>query len=214
MKSMAASSSSAPKPDLWLNQCRDFGPEGVCGIDEAGRGPLAGPVVTAAVVLDASRPIAGLHDSKKLMEARREMLYKLIIQQAAAYSIQCIEPAVIDEMNILQATLYGMELAAREVADTCTHILIDGNRVPKALPQARAIVKGDGRYAAIAAASILAKVTRDRIMREYHQQYPHYNFAQNKGYPTAQHLQAIQQHGITPIHRKSYKPIHQLTLDF
>lgn len=211
---MVASSSSAPKPDLWHNQCRDFGPDGVCGIDEAGRGPLAGPVVTAAVVLDASRPIAGLNDSKKLTEARREALYGEIIEHAAAYSIQRIEPVVIDKMNILQATLYGMELAARDVAAHCNHILIDGNRVPKGLPQAQAVVKGDGHYAAIAAASILAKVTRDRIMKEYHVQYPHYNFAQNKGYPTAEHMQAIRQHGITPIHRKSYKPIHQLTLDF
>lgn len=211
---MDASSLSAPKPDLWKNQCRDFGPDGVCGIDEAGRGPLAGPVVVAAVVLDAAHPVAGLNDSKKLTAARREALFEQIIQWAAAYSIRRIEPQTIDEMNILQATLWGMESVAQEIAEHCTHVLVDGNRVPEALPQARAIIKGDGHYAAIAAASILAKVTRDQIMQAYHLQYPHYNFAQNKGYPTAEHLRAIREHGITPIHRKSYKPISQLTLDF
>ena len=212
---MVASSSSVPKPDLWQKQVVDFGASEVCGVDEAGRGPLAGPVVVAAVILDANRPIAGLDDSKKLSASKRETLYSQIVAAATAYNIQRISPRIIDEINILQATLRGMQQAALAIVTSASTILIDGNRVPKELlGRARAVVKGDGKYAAIAAASILAKVTRDRIMEEYDAIYPGYGFAQNKGYPTKQHLAAICNLGITPIHRKTYKPVQQLTLDF
>ncbi len=212
---MVASSSSVPKPDLWQSQVVDFGASEVCGVDEAGRGPLAGPVVVAAVILDANRPIAGLDDSKKLSASKRETLYSQIVATATAYNIQRISPRIIDEINILQATLRGMQQAALAIVTSASTILIDGNRVPKELlGRARAVVKGDGKYAAIAAASILAKVTRDRIMEEYDAIYPGYGFAQNKGYPTKQHLAAIRNLGITPIHRKTYKPVQQLTLDF
>jgi len=212
---MVASSSSVPKPDLWQSQVVDFGASEVCGVDEAGRGPLAGPVVVAAVILDANRPIAGLDDSKKLSASKRETLYSQIVAAATAYNIQRISPRIIDEINILQATLRGMQQAALAIVTSASTILIDGNRVPKELlGRARAVVKGDGKYAAIAAASILAKVTRDRIMEEYDAIYPGYGFAQNKGYPTKQHLAAIRNLGITPIHRKTYKPVQQLTLDF
>ena len=187
----------------------------MCGVDEAGRGPLAGPVVVVAVILDANRPIAGLDDSKKISASKREALYSQIVAAATAYNIQRISPRIIDEINILQATLRGMQQAALAIVTSASTILIDGNRVPKELfGRARAVVKGDGKYAAIAAASILAKVTRDRIMEEYDAIYPGYGFAQNKGYPTKQHLAAICNLGITPIHRKTYKPVQQLTLDF
>ena len=187
--------------------------ENIAGVDEAGRGPLAGPVVIAAVILASE--IIGLNDSKKLSEKKRELLFEQIIQKAKSYKIVIVPPKIIDEMNILQATLWGMEEAVLNLPITADFSLIDGNKIPKRLAEnADAIIKGDGKIASIAAASILAKVTRDRIMIKLHKEFPHYNFLSNKGYPTKEHLAAIRTHGITIHHRKSYKPVQQYTFDF
>ena len=187
----------------------------IAGIDEAGRGPLAGPVVVAAVILDHKNPIKGLNDSKKLSEKKRKILFEQIMENTSLVSIQIISPSEIDKRNILQATLYGMEeaiFALKQKPDLC---IIDGNIIPKRIADfSRSFVKGDGRFASIAAASIVAKVTRDEIMKEYHKEFPEYNFKQNKGYPTKEHLNALRKHGITPIHRRSYKPVSELTFDF
>lgn len=187
----------------------------VAGIDEAGRGPLAGPVVVAAVVLPAELRIKGLNDSKKLSEKKREILFDQIIEKAEFYKIIEISPEIIDEINILQATMLGMERSVFELDCEVDFCLVDGNRVPNGLQKfSEAMIKGDGRFASIAAASILAKVTRDRIMLKLHEEFPVYNFAKNKGYPTAEHVAALNKYGITPYHRKSYKPVQQLSFDF
>ncbi len=187
----------------------------IAGVDEAGRGPLAGPVVTAAVILDLKKKIPGLNDSKKLTEKKREELFDIITKKAICWEIKIVSPEIIDEINILQATLHGMEeavLSLKVKPDLC---LIDGNKVPKRLVGfSKAIVKGDAKIASIAAASILAKVTRDRLMHKLHKEFPQYNFKQNKGYPTKEHIAAIDKYGIIDCHRKSYKPIQQLTLKF
>jgi len=187
----------------------------IAGVDEAGRGPLAGPVVTAAVILDMDKKIPGLNDSKKLSEKKREELYKIITEEAICWKVKIISPEIIDKINILQATLLGMEeavLALNIKPDLC---LIDGNRIPKKIENfSKAIVKGDSKIASIAASSIIAKVTRDRIMYELHEQFPHYNFKQNKGYPTREHIVALNEYGILDCHRKSYKPVQELTLRF
>ena len=187
----------------------------IAGVDEAGRGPLAGPVVVAAVILDLKKRIHGLNDSKKLSEKRREELYEIIISDAICWEVKIVSPEVIDEINILQATLLGMEgavLALKVKPDIC---LIDGNKIPKKLfGFSKAIVKGDAKIASIAAASILAKVTRDRLMHKLHEKFPQYNFKKNKGYPTKEHIAALDKFGVLDCHRKSYKPIQQLTLKF
>lgn len=187
----------------------------IAGSDEAGRGPLAGPVVAAAVILNHSLPISGLNDSKKLSEKKREQLYAIITTQAVAWKASIISPQIIDEINILQASLLAMQnsvLALPIKPDLC---LIDGNKLPAGIANfSKAIIKGDATYASIAAASIIAKVTRDRIMLELHKKNPEYNFAKNKGYPTKEHLIAIDEFGILDCHRKSYKPIQQFTLKF
>ncbi|MEA2096201.1 MAG: ribonuclease HII [Candidatus Cloacimonadota bacterium] len=187
----------------------------IAGVDEAGRGPLAGPVVTAAVILDLKKKIPGLNDSKKLSEKKREELFNIITKEAICWEVKIISPKIIDEINILQATLFGMKeavLALEVKPDLC---LIDGNKIPKKLTGfSKAIVKGDAKIASIAAASILAKVTRDRIMHELHEKFPQYNFKQNKGYPTKEHIAALDKYGILDCHRRSYKPIQQLTLKF
>jgi len=189
--------------------------ETIAGIDEAGRGPLAGPVVIAAVILNPQNRIDNLNDSKKISVKLRELLYEEIIQKALFWNVQIISPQKIDEINILQATLLGMEKTVFNLKKMPNYCLIDGNQIPQKLRGfSEAIVKGDGKIASIAAASILAKVSRDRIMQKYHEVYPNYNFAKNKGYPTKEHFYAIQKYGITSIHRKSYKPISQLILDF
>lgn len=180
----------------------------IAGVDEAGRGPLAGPLVVAAVILDPSRPIVGIGDSKALTERRRETLFPLIREQALAFHICVVEVALIDEINIFQATMHGMRESVRGLAVSPALARIDGNRIPPDLPcAAEAWIGGDARDAAIGAASILAKVTRDRMMLELHQRFPHYGFERHKGYPTAEHLAALREHGPCPDHRRSFAPV-------
>ncbi|TAF74526.1 MAG: ribonuclease HII [Curvibacter sp.] len=179
----------------------------VAGVDEAGRGPLAGPVVAAAVILDDLRPIAGLNDSKKLSAARREKLLDEIRAKALCYSIAHASVEEIDEINILQATLLAMRRAVEGLRLKPAKVLVDGNRLPVLDVLAEAIVKGDATVPAISAASILAKVTRDRWCAELDAQYPQYGFATHKGYGTAEHLAALQTHGACPEHRKTFAPV-------
>lgn len=185
----------------------------VAGVDEAGRGPLAGPVVVAAVILDAQRPIDGLDDSKKLTEAKREELFPLIVERALGYSVVVIEREEIDRINIFQATMVGMARAVRGLTPAATEALIDGNHLPKELPcPARAIIGGDALEPAISAASILAKVSRDRLMVAMDAQFPGYGFAAHKGYSTPGHLAALQRLGPCIEHRRSFAPV-KLLLD-
>lgn len=178
------------------------------GVDEAGRGPLAGPVVCAAVILPADFHLLGLNDSKKVAEAKRQQLFDAIQQQALAFSIVFISPAEIDQHNILQATLLGMARALEQLHITPNLALVDGNHLPKQLTcNAQAVVGGDSIHPCIMAASILAKVSRDRYMQNLDALYPQFGFAQHKGYPTAKHLQALKTHGICPEHRRSYSPV-------
>ena len=180
----------------------------IAGVDEAGRGPLAGPLVVAAVILDPRRPIAGVGDSKALSAKRRDALFPLICEQALAFHIHVVTVELIDQLNIFQATMHGMRESVRALSCAPTLARIDGNRIPPDLPcPAEAWVGGDGRDAAIGAASILAKVTRDRMMLDLHQRFPHYGFDRHKGYPTAEHLAALRQHGPCPDHRRSFAPV-------
>ncbi|WP_266159994.1 ribonuclease HII [Dyella silvatica] len=183
----------------------------VAGVDEAGRGPLAGPLTVAAVILDPLRPIAGLNDSKKLSEKKREALYPQIIERALAYCIVVVAPEEIDQLNIFQATMTGMSRAVAGLTPSARTALIDGNKLPKDLPcPGQAIVGGDALEPAISAASILAKVTRDRLMVALEQTHPGYGFAIHKGYPTPAHLCALKQLGPCPEHRRSFAPVRQL----
>jgi ribonuclease HII len=169
---------------------------------------LAGPVTAAAVILDASRPIAGLNDSKKLSESAREALFVLIVERALAWRIEFVEAEEIDRLNILQATLTGMRRALEGLSPRADAARIDGNKIPRGLPcPAEAVVGGDAIEPAIMAASILAKVARDRRMRELHAQYPQYGFDRHKGYPSAAHLAALRTHGPCAEHRRSYAPV-------
>ena len=187
----------------------------IAGVDEAGRGPLAGPVVVAAVILDLKKKIPRINDSKKLSEKRREELYEIITKESICWEIKIVSSEIIDKINILQATLFGMEEAVLALKIKPGLCLIDGNKIPqKLIGFSKAIVKGDSKIASIAAASILAKVTRDRLMHKLHAKFPQYNFKQNKGYPTKEHIAALDKYGILDCHRKSYKPIQQLTLKF
>ena len=180
----------------------------VAGVDEAGRGPLAGPVCVAAVILDPARAIDGLGDSKQLSERRREALYPLILERAVAWRIEFVEAAEIDQRNILQATMAGMRRAVALLSPAAGHALVDGNRVPDGLPcPATAIVDGDALEPAIMAASILAKVARDARMRALHLQYPAYGFDRHKGYPSPLHREALRLHGPCPEHRRSFAPV-------
>ena len=182
----------------------------LAGVDEAGRGPLAGPVCVAAVILDPARPIDGLDDSKQLSERKREALYALIVERALAWRIEFVEAGEIDALNILQATMTGMRRAVAALAPAAHHALIDGNRVPDGMPcLATAIVDGDASEPAIMAASILAKVARDARMRELHGQYPQYGFDRHKGYPSAMHREALLKHGPCPQHRRSFAPVQR-----
>lgn len=181
----------------------------VCGVDEVGRGPLCGPVVTAAVILDPLKPIAELNDSKKLSEKKREALFDEIKEKALAWSIGRAEVEEIDELNILHATMLAMQRAVNGLSVKPELALIDGNRCPKLDCRAEAIIKGDGKVQAIGAASILAKVARDREMAEMEKIYPGYGIAGHKGYPTKVHREALKKLGATPIHRRSFKPVRE-----
>ena len=181
----------------------------VAGVDEVGRGPLCGPVVTAAVILDPRRPILGLNDSKKLTEARREKLFDEIREKALAWCIARAEVEEIDRLNILHATMLAMQRAVEGLSVVPRLALIDGNRCPVLSMPSRAVIQGDGQEPAIAAASILAKVSRDREMVLLDAQYPGYGLAQHKGYPTPVHLEALQRLGATLIHRRSFAPVRQ-----
>ena len=185
----------------------------VCGIDEAGRGPLAGTVVAAAVILDPLRPIAGLNDSKKLSEKKRDALAVLIRERAIAWFVASASVEEIDRLNILHATMLAMQRAVAGLAVRPLSALVDGNRCPKLDIPCEAIIKGDGKIASIAAASILAKTVRDAEMLGLHEQYPMYGFDRHMGYPTAAHFKALEEHGASPVHRRSFGPVaRQLSL--
>jgi ribonuclease HII len=182
----------------------------IAGVDEAGRGPLAGPVFAAAVILDPQRPITGLQDSKKLSAKQRAKLFVLIQENAKAYAITMATEAEIDELNILQATLLAMKRAVLQLSLTPDEVWIDGNQSPTLPMRTKTIIQGDSLIPAISAASILAKESRDAWMLDLHAQYPVYGFDQHKGYPTALHRNALQIHGISPVHRRSFSPVKQL----
>jgi ribonuclease HII len=188
----------------------DYAGEIICGVDEAGRGPLAGPVFAAAVILDQRRPIAGLRDSKKLSAASRTHLAGEIKAHALAWAIAECSEEEIDRLNILQASMLAMRRAVEALSLLPTLALIDGNRCPVMTIRSEAIVKGDDKVAAISAASILAKTARDAALLELHSIYPHYAFDQHKGYPTALHLERLALHGVSPVHRKSYAPVQAI----
>ena len=184
----------------------------IAGVDEVGRGSLAGSVVAAAVILDPNKPIAGLADSKKLTERKREQLSEIIQQQALSWSIAEASVAEIDELNILQATLLAMQRAVAGLHIQPDEVLVDGNRLPYLPMPALAIVKGDSKIPAISAASIIAKVYRDNLMVEYHRLYPDFSFHLHKSYGTSQHLSEIQQFGFLEVHRKSFNPVKTLII--
>jgi ribonuclease HII len=190
----------------------DLGYQGsaLAGVDEVGRGPLAGEVVAAAVMLDPHRPIDGLRDSKKLSVSRREELAQVIMERALAWSIASASVDEIDELNILQASLLAMHRAVQALNPQPEYVLVDGNRLPRWHYASQAIVRGDDRVPAIAAASILAKVHRDRALIDLETLYPGYGFAAHKGYPTPTHLQALQTLGVTPVHRRSFAPVKKI----
>jgi ribonuclease HII len=185
----------------------------IAGVDEVGRGPLAGPVVAAAVILDPARPIDGLADSKALSEQKREALAVLIRERAVAWALGRAENEEIDRINILQASLLAMRRAVLALRPQPEFALVDGNRCPSLPCEAEAVIKGDATVAVISAASILAKVARDREMVELEQQYPGYGFANHKGYPTKAHLTALASLGVTPIHRRSFGPVKKCLQD-
>lgn len=181
----------------------------ICGVDEAGRGPLAGPVFAAAVILPLDYEIEGINDSKKLSEKKREKLFDEIIEHAVAYSIQSCDQKVIDEINILQATMLAMKTAVEDLSVRPDMVFVDGNRLPKWYIPSECVIKGDATSANIAAASILAKVSRDRFMMEMDKEYPEYGFAKHKGYPTKLHYEKIREFGPSKIHRMTFlKKMH------
>jgi ribonuclease HII len=182
----------------------------ICGVDEAGRGPLAGPVYAAAVILHPDRPIEGLRDSKKLTEAKRDALAPLIKAQAMAWAIAEASEVEIDKINILQASMLAMKRAIEALSVSPTLALIDGNRCPMLKIQAIAIIGGDDKEDAISAASILAKTARDAALVQLHAAYPQYAFDQHKGYGTALHLERLREHGPSPVHRRSFAPVREL----
>ena len=191
------------------SQLRESGYSLIAGVDEAGRGPLAGPVFAAAVILPPENGLPDTMDSKKVSPARREALYEEILSVAVAWHASRVENQVIDRINILQATLKAMVDAVRNLSDTPEMILVDGTHTPFVDSHSRALKKGDGISQSIGAASILAKVLRDRAMAQYHEEYPHYGFARHKGYGTREHLEAIAKHGPCPIHRRSFAGVKE-----
>ena len=197
------------KPDLWSFETKSFakGFSKIAGIDEAGRGPLAGPVVSAAVILPATFPVSGICDSKKLTPKKRSYLYEMIYEHAVSIGIGIVDSTEIDRINILQASLLSMAISVENLKPQPDYLLIDGKfKIQSVLPQ-EPIVKGDSLSISIAAASIVAKVTRDRLMEIYHLYYPHFGFSQHKGYPTRAHKEAINKFGCCPIHRRSFKGV-------
>ena len=191
---------------------REYSTGYIAGIDEVGRGPLAGPVVTAAVILDPNRPILGLADSKRLTEKSREILAATIKQDALAWAIGRAEPEEIDQLNILQATLLAMKRAVESLSIVPSHALVDGNQAPNLMCPVTTIIKGDQTEPAIAAASIIAKVSRDKEMILMEEYFPGYGFAKHKGYPTKMHQDALIKLGVSEIHRRSFKPV-QLVIE-
>ena len=207
----AGAGNPSPQPDFFAGEALADGP--VAGVDEAGRGPLCGPVTAAAVILDPARPVEGLRDSKKLSEREREALAPLIRERAAAWAVAEASPGEIDSLNILQATMLAMQRAVEKLSARLEPalVLVDGNRVPHLRYPCAAVVKGDDRVEAISAASILAKTTRDALLREYDRRYPQYGFAAHKGYGTAAHLEAIRRHGLVPgFYRCSFRPVAEI----
>lgn len=192
--------------DFWRfeEEVRAQGFVNICGVDEAGRGPLAGPVYAAAVILPFGEDIDGLNDSKKLSEKKREVLFDVILEKAVGYGIACAQVDEIEEINILNASFLAMKRAIEKIAPLPDFALIDGNMVRNIPIPARSVVKGDSLSASVAAASILAKVSRDRLLKEYDEKYPQYGFSKHKGYPTKAHYEAIEKFGPCPIHRLSF----------
>jgi len=214
---MAKSDKAAGRsgPDFSLEKAaRKSGHQLVAGVDEAGRGPLAGPVVVAAAILPEGFTLDGVDDSKKVTEARREALFdQLVADSAIAYHVEVVPPSEIDQVNILEATRNGMRRSVLGLKARPDFVLIDGTPVPDFPIDAEAVVKGDGKSLSIAVASILAKVTRDRIMRKLALDHPEYGFDRHKGYPTKHHLEMLREHGPVEAHRRSFAPVAQLTLD-
>ncbi|MET0379527.1 MAG: ribonuclease HII [Spongiibacteraceae bacterium] len=213
MKTFAATKKSSVKKTIGLTGdlfASSYAGALFAGVDEVGRGPLAGDVVAAAVILDPVRPIQGLADSKKLTELQRERLYVEILEKASSWSIARATVAEIDSINILQASLLAMHRAVAGLQLQPEHVLVDGNKLPRWSYSAEAVVGGDDRVPAIAAASIIAKVTRDREMVAFDAIYPGYGLAAHKGYPTAVHIEALSRLGVTPIHRRSFGPVQKL----
>ena len=194
------------KVDLWAieHECFESGCQLICGVDEAGRGPLAGPVCAAAVILPPDMEIPGLNDSKKLTDKKRRELFDVITSEAVAFGIALVDEKTIDEINILQATFRAMEEAVSRLGMQPDLVLVDGNREPKLGLPVKTVVKGDSLSASIAAASILAKVTRDRLMEQLDETYPQYGFAVHKGYGTKRHYEALREFGPSPIHRMTF----------
>ena len=199
------------KSDLWAyeKKVREKGFSLIAGVDEAGRGPLAGPVVSAAVILPSGFYASGLNDSKKLTPKKRELFYEKIYAGADAIGIGIVDVVEIDRINILQAALLSMVIAVKNLQPQPDFLLIDGKFIIEAKYPQQAIIKGDALSVSIAAASIMAKVTRDRIMENYHAVYPVYGFNRHKGYPTQEHREAIKTHGCCPIHRKTFKGVKE-----
>jgi len=189
---------------VYEEACFARGLQAVCGVDEAGRGPLAGPVAAAAVILPPGLVIEGLNDSKKVSEKKRRELYDIIMREAVAVGVVLVSPREIDEMNILQATMKAMALAVAKLPVKPDYVLVDGNRLPVWTHKSEAIIGGDAKSVSVAAASMIAKVTRDTMMVEYDGLYPGYGFAKHKGYGTAAHIEAIGALGLSPIHRVSF----------
>jgi ribonuclease HII len=192
-------------------ECMSRGEMVIAGVDEVGRGPLAGPVVAAAVILPAGWTLKGINDSKKVSEKMRDILYDQIMKKAVCVSVSMVSPSDIDRINIYQASKYAMREAVEQLSATPDHVLIDAMTIDIEIPQTK-IIKGDEKSISIAAASIVAKVTRDRYMKNLHEQFPQYGFATNMGYGTAEHLQGLQEYGPTEEHRKSFAPVQALSL--